>query len=416
MWGLEYALLFGVPNNKLELIEGRSRCAFPFRDRPTAENHFAAWTQTLCRWKSITHPPPVRKRHRSRVFEASGFRIELAPLPIDLRAPFDFDLFVAFTRLAWRRDLWPDQPHGCERGWEFAQSHGDVQLRLWQLFGDLCARHGGVHSGRVDIHLTPTTAVAPDQYYFRKPRKGCMIAGDYFHGVPELIAEVLSPASRSIDRGPRKELYRRAGVPCLWLLEPSLETVEVYELQKGKYQLQGTYRPGEAFTTPLFPGERILVEPLFDTQEKRWRLHDPEPEEPDEEDREPIAEWLAPPEKRLGLEYLLLLGHPERRYELWDNRAPCVLPFGSAAEAKHRLRQFAEDAGRWEGAEVGEPSEMGADAEQAEVGRFRLTRRGRLVHLDVAADGKLYRKLLETWAEQDVWDWGEEPRRRKVTG
>lgn len=415
MWGLEYALLFGVPNNKLELIQGQSRCAFPFRDRAAAEKHFAGWAETICRWKAIDHPPRVRKKGQSRIFEGAGFRLELAPLPIDLRVPLDPELFRAFSRLAWRRDCWPEQPKGCERGWEFSQSHQDVQLHLWQLFGDLCARHGGVHSGRVDLHLTPATAVSPDQYYFRKTRRQCMIAGDYFHGAPELIAEVLSPASRSVDRGPRKQLYRRAGVPWLWLLEPSLETVEVFELHGGDYRLQGIYRPGESFTTSLFPGERILVEPLFDTQEKRWREHDAETEEPDEEP-EPVAEWIAPRQKRLGLEYLLLLGHPERRFELWNNRAPCVLPFGSAEEAQLRLRQFAEDAGRWEGQEPGRPSELSADVEQCEVGRFRLSRRGRHVHLDVAADGKLYRRLLEAWADHDAWDWGEEPRRRKGTG
>lgn len=415
MWGLEYALLFGVPNNKLELLEGKSRCAFPFRQRSDAEAHFTAWIDTLCRWKTITDPPPIRKKAKSRLFEAAGFRLELAPLPIDLRIPLDHELFRTFYKLAWRRECWPAQPQGCERGWECPQTHWDVQLHLWKLFGELCARHGGVHSGRVDIHLTPTTAVAPDQYYFKKTRKQCMIAGDYFQGTPELIAEILTPASCWIDRGPRMQLYRTAGVPWLWLLEPSLETVEVYELHNGDYRLQGVYRPGESFATDLLPGERIQVEPLFDTQEKRWRERDPEPEEPEPEP-EPIAEWLAPAEQKLGLEYLLLLGHPERRFELWNNRAPCVLPFGSTAEAAHRLRQFAEDAGRWEGMSVGEPTTMAEDVEQAEVGRFRLTRRGRHVHLEVAAQGKMYRQLLEVWADHDAWDWGEQVKRQKKSG
>ena len=33
MLGLEYLLLFGVPGNKWELIDGRIRWAFPFLDR-----------------------------------------------------------------------------------------------------------------------------------------------------------------------------------------------------------------------------------------------------------------------------------------------------------------------------------------------------------------------------------------------
>jgi hypothetical protein len=46
MWGLEYALLFGVPKNKPELIRGRTRCAFPFLERQQAEAHFTHWIET----------------------------------------------------------------------------------------------------------------------------------------------------------------------------------------------------------------------------------------------------------------------------------------------------------------------------------------------------------------------------------
>jgi hypothetical protein len=36
MWDLEYLLLFGIPNNKIELLDGRSRWAFPFTSRELA--------------------------------------------------------------------------------------------------------------------------------------------------------------------------------------------------------------------------------------------------------------------------------------------------------------------------------------------------------------------------------------------
>ncbi len=47
MLGLEYLLLFGVPGNKWELIDGRIRWAFPFLDRNLAQSHFEAWTQVF---------------------------------------------------------------------------------------------------------------------------------------------------------------------------------------------------------------------------------------------------------------------------------------------------------------------------------------------------------------------------------
>ena len=63
MWGLECALLFGAPENKLELLDGRTPLVWPFPDRETAEAHFADWTETLCRWQVVASRPTVRKTH-----------------------------------------------------------------------------------------------------------------------------------------------------------------------------------------------------------------------------------------------------------------------------------------------------------------------------------------------------------------
>lgn len=51
MYSLEYALFFGVPDNKIELLEGGSRWAFPFAGREEGEAHFNAWLETLRRRK-----------------------------------------------------------------------------------------------------------------------------------------------------------------------------------------------------------------------------------------------------------------------------------------------------------------------------------------------------------------------------
>ncbi len=401
MWGLEYALLFGVPGNKLELMDGKSRCAFPFLDRAEAEAHFTAWIETLCRWKGVADRPAVRKGPRTWEVEAAGFVLELFPRPIDLDVPLAFQAFDAFHEAAWRREFWAAQPPGREAGWEWSQRHFDVQLNLWSLFGDFCKEHGGAHGGRSDVALSDTAAVAPDQYYFGRPRAECMIDNAYFHGVPDLIAEVLSPASRQIDRGPRKDLYRRSGVRHLWLLDPELETVELYELAGAEYRLTAAHGAGAEFRPALFPDAAVSVDALFKTQWKKFRDHFAD------EELEPVAEWLLPPEMSLGLEHFFLLGHPERRWEIWGNRAPCVLPFGSTTEARVRLGQFLEDAARWEQAPVPRASALAPDVEQAEVGRFRFTRRGRQVWLDVAVDARKYRDLLRVWARREAWNWGE---------
>jgi hypothetical protein len=402
MYGLEYALFFGVPSNKLELIHGKSRWSFPFSSRELAEAHFHSWLETLCRWKQVDPRPPIRKSATRWKCKVNGLRMELFPRPISLEIPIAWKAFDAFLGTFNRRDFWPGQPQGIETGWDSILDDGDIRLNLWKLFGDLGSRHGGQHSGRVDIAFSDTAAAAPDAYYYRKGRKNIMIAGDYFCAAPDVIAEVLTAPSRALDRGQRMELYRRSGVPHLWLVEPALETVEVYQLHR-QYELQGRFGLGESFACALFSGERIVVDELFKTQSKRWQDKQTLEDEP-----EPIPEWLLAPEFEVGLESFFHLGHPERRWEFWGNRAHSVLAFGSAKEARVRLDHFLTEACHWEGTSKPKIAPVAADVEQAEVGRFQLTRAGRLVFLDVAVDGRLYKDLLKIWGKREVWDWGEE--------
>jgi Uma2 family endonuclease len=327
--------------------------------------------------------------------------MELFPRPIELRLPIAWKAFRAFHDTFWWPEMWAEKPTWRKAGFWASLDHQDVQMNLWSLFGELCHRHGGRRSGRVDIALSESAAVTPDLYYFGKSRQDYMIEKDYFCGAPDLIAEVLAPASIRLDRGPRKELYRRSGVPHLWLLDPDRETVEVYELADRSYEHQGTYAAGEQFAPALFPGETVAVDPLFRTQCKK----DGDTFAPYE--GEPVPEWLLPPEQHVGLEYFFLLGHPERRWEIWGNQAPSVLAFGSATEAKARLQGFLHDACAWEGLAEARAVSQAEDIDQAEVGRFQFRRQGRHVHLDLSVDARKYRELLNVWARRDVWDWGE---------
>jgi Uma2 family endonuclease len=406
MFDLEYLLLFGVPNNRWEIIEGRSRWAFPFVSRDVAESHFALWAETLQRWRRATLATVGESLTADgsprRILQCDGIEMSLYPRPIELRLPMDMDVFEAMYGSFWRRDLWPGQDSGKETGWESAQRHSDVQLNLWKLFGEICHVHGGQHCGRSAIALNDRCAVEPDHYYYQAEHDECTIEGNYFKGVPQLIAEVLSPATRAIDRGPRMEVYRQAGVSHLWLLDPEVETVEEYALSGREFNATGRHGRGGSFRPALFSTQLVAVDSLFDTQQKRhpewWGSAEDEPD--------PVPIWLVPRDKRVGLEVLFFLGHPEKRYEIWNNRAPCLLAFGSPQEAELRFGHFLEEICRWEQTTIRKPSPIEAGVEIAEVGRFQLTRRVRHVGLDVAIDARKYRELLRIWGRDEVWDWG----------
>ena len=114
-YGLEYALFFGVPNNKLELIDGTSRWAFPFLSRVEGEVHFQQWLETLRCWSRWTSPRRFANAAGRWQAEVRGIRMELFPWPIDIRIPIAWQAFDAFLHTFNRRDYWPGQPGGLER-------------------------------------------------------------------------------------------------------------------------------------------------------------------------------------------------------------------------------------------------------------------------------------------------------------
>src|SRR5437762_1470819 len=146
MYNLEQALFFGVPDNKIELIEGMSRWAFPFGSRADGQAHFQAWLETIRQWKQVKKPTPIRKSAETWKATVNGIRMELYPRPIDMRFPIDHDAFLTFHRTFNRRDFWPGQPEGLETGWDSAWDEGDIRMNLWSLFRGLSDRHGGKHS------------------------------------------------------------------------------------------------------------------------------------------------------------------------------------------------------------------------------------------------------------------------------
>src|SRR5215469_2343171 len=126
-YGLEYALFFGVPNNKVELIHGTSRWAFPFLSRDEAEVHFQEWIETFRRWKQVTTPTPIGKSDATWLVGVGGIRMELYPRPINIHIPIAWEPFDAFLNTFNRRDFWPGQPEGLETGWDSHQDNWDIR-------------------------------------------------------------------------------------------------------------------------------------------------------------------------------------------------------------------------------------------------------------------------------------------------
>ena len=111
----------------------------------------------------------------------------------------------------------------------------------------------------------------PDLLFVRAERRA-IIGRNAVEGAPDLVVEILSPGTKARDRGYKKSLYARFGVFEYWIVDPKAQVIEVHALGSGRYELTGprsiiiSYRKGDRFASPLFPGLTLPLDEVFEAE------------------------------------------------------------------------------------------------------------------------------------------------------
>jgi len=83
-------------------------------------------------------------------------------------------------------------------------------------------------------------------------------------GAPELVVEIVSPASAGRDRKVKRDLYEKHGVKEYWLVDYSGNTVEAYLLNdNGQYGKSDVYTDQEMVPVSIFADLEIDLERVF---------------------------------------------------------------------------------------------------------------------------------------------------------
>lgn len=94
---------------------------------------------------------------------------------------------------------------------------------------------GTVFAAPTEVRLAPDVAVQPDLSFVRRERFHLLKAAG-IAGAPDLVVEILSPSTRSVDLTKKKALYERFGVAEYWVVDPDARTVTVWSLVDGRYR------------------------------------------------------------------------------------------------------------------------------------------------------------------------------------
>jgi Uma2 family endonuclease len=90
---------------------------------------------------------------------------------------------------------------------------------------------GEVLSAPLDVLFAEGDYLQPDILFIRAEHQDFQTKRG-IEGPPDLVVEVLSPATSKQDRGIKRERYALYGVPEYWLIDAERGRVEVYRLQE----------------------------------------------------------------------------------------------------------------------------------------------------------------------------------------
>lgn len=121
---------------------------------------------------------------------------------------------------------------------------------------------GEVFVAPCDVVFDDSTVLEPDIVFVSKARQS-IVTPACIMGSPDLVVEVLSDSSRTIDRFVKRDRYAEFGVPEYWLFDPFEPRIEVLHLEGRKYRLIGSFGATDTLEASLtFPELRISMSSL----------------------------------------------------------------------------------------------------------------------------------------------------------
>ncbi len=134
-----------------------------------------------------------------------------------------------------------------------------------ELYLEAKPSSGEVFLSPLDVVLSHWDVVEPDLLFVAGDQTEILTEKN-IQGPPALVVEVMSKSTRKRDAQTKRRLFERTGVREYWLVDPELDTVQVFRPSpEGKLvrAVELTAEDGHVLTTPLLPGCAIDLRELF---------------------------------------------------------------------------------------------------------------------------------------------------------
>ena len=148
-----------------------------------------------------------------------------------------------------------------------ASDHFNANFALGgELYGPFHRGRGGPGGWWIafepELHLGKDVLVQ-DIAGWRRSRLPAMPRVPYLTLAPDWVCEVLSPSTAGVDRVRKKHIYAREGVEYVWLVDPVGRTLEVFQLQEGRWLELGAWSGNERVRAAPFDAIELELEVLW---------------------------------------------------------------------------------------------------------------------------------------------------------
>jgi len=146
--------------------------------------------------------------------------------------------------------------------------HAEVEARVIRVLGDFVGRHnlGKVFGSSAGYDLPSGDTLEPDASFISQERwaRGPQVRrGQFLKIAPNLVVEILSPATARRDRIEKKKIYEANGVEEYWLVDPYQREVTVFHLVGGKYGVGKRVGIPQMLRSHVLAGFDVLARLLF---------------------------------------------------------------------------------------------------------------------------------------------------------
>ncbi len=142
--------------------------------------------------------------------------------------------------------------------------HQLVSKRIERMLDDFVEKNhlGLVLYAPCDVVLSETDVVQPDILFISAGRLS-VVEEKFVSAAPDLVVEVLSPATATRDRVAKSKLYARTGVRELWIADPVARTIEVLVNSQEGFRRDALVGETETLRSVLLAGLEIPLSAVF---------------------------------------------------------------------------------------------------------------------------------------------------------